>query len=319
MSSAAREHAVGLAIALLAALAAVPNAWTQTVPRPAQRPGAAERNEMLEVDDGTPLTLPDGVRVIRDVPYGADARHRFDVYVPANAKSAPVLFMVHGGAWFLGDKGMKRVVENKVARWVPKGFVFVSTNYRLMPAADPVEQARDVARALVAAQGQAASWGGDPGRFVLMGHSAGAHLVSLLASDPKALAPGATPWLGTVALDSAAFDVEKIMDARHFPFYDRAFGKDRAYWKRASPFHAVTTKGAPLLAVCSTRRSDACPQAADYVAKASSLGSQASVLTQNLTHREINERLGEEPKYTRAVESFLASLHPSLATRLQVP
>jgi hypothetical protein len=71
--------------------------------------------------------------------------------------------------------------------------------------------------------------------------------------------------------------------------------------------------------VCSTRRSDACPQAADYVAKASSLGSQASVLTQNLTHREINERLGEEPKYTRAVESFLASLHPSLATRLQVP
>jgi len=303
-------------VGLLLALIAPAIVGAQPAHRQGQRPGAAERNEMLDDDDGSPLTLPEGVRVIKDVSYGDDPRQRFDVYVPKDAKNAPVVFMVHGGAWFVGDKGMKRVVENKVARWAPRGFVFVSTNYRLMPSADPLEQARDVARSLVAAQAQAASWGADPARFVLMGHSAGAHLVALLASSPRSLAPKAKPWLGTVALDSAALDVEKVMDARHFPFYDRAFGKDREFWKRASPFHVVTEKTAPILAVCSTRRSDACPQAADFVAKASSLGTSASVLTQNLSHREINERLGEEPRFTRAVESFLAGLDPSIASRL---
>jgi len=256
-----------------------------------------------------PMTVPVGARVVRDVPYGSDPRQRFDVYIPANAKHAPVLFMVHGGAWFLGDKAERNVVANKVARWLPRGFIVVSTNYRMLPETAPIEQARDVARALAAAQDRAASWGGDRSRFILMGHSAGAHLVALLASSPS-LSAGivATPWLGTVALDSAALDVTKIMQARHPRFYDRAFGRDPEYWRTASPFYALTAPGRPILLVCSNRRSDSCPQASRFATKASSLGMKAEVLQEDLSHMEINERLGEKPDYTRAVEAFFASL-----------
>jgi arylformamidase len=261
------------------------------------------------------MTLPAGAKVVRDVPYGSDRRQRFDVYIPANAKSAPVLFMVHGGAWFLGDKAERNVVANKVARWLPRGFIVVSTNYRMLPGAAPIEQARDVARALAAAQDRAASWGGDRTRFILMGHSAGAHLVALLAAAPS-ISAGivSTPWLGTVALDSVALDVTKIMEARHARFYDRAFGRDPEYWKAASPFHALTSPGRPILLVCSTRRSDSCPQASGFAAKAASLGMKAEVLKEDLSHMQVNERLGEKPGYTQAVEAFFASLGVKVGT-----
>jgi acetyl esterase/lipase len=249
------------------------------------------------------------MRFVRDVAYGADARQRFDVYGPEGAHGAPVIFMVHGGGWAIGDKANRAVVRNKTARWVPRGFVFVSANYRMLPEADPLEQARDVARALAAAQAQAASWGGDPARFILMGHSAGAHLVALIASAPKiALDLGARPWLGTVELDSAALDVERIMRGRHLRLYDRAFGTDPAYWEKASPLARLAAPGAPFLAVCSTRRADSCPAARDYAAKAQALGTRASVLEEDLSHGEINEQLGEDSDYTRAVEAFLDAL-----------
>jgi len=57
-----------------------------------------------------------------------------------------------------------------------------------------------------------------------MGHSAGAHLVALLTAHPAfTQAEGALPWLGTVSLDSAAFDVVAVMSGRHLALYDRAF------------------------------------------------------------------------------------------------
>jgi arylformamidase len=73
-----------------------------------------------------------------------------------------------------------------------------------------------------------------------MGHSAGAHLVDLLAADPKiAFHEGAKPWLGTVSLDTATLDMEETMRGRHYGFYDAAFGKDPAYWAETSPIHRL--------------------------------------------------------------------------------
>jgi len=286
-------------------------------------------------DDGvssssTPASLPAGIRVVHDVAYGSDPQQRFDVYSNAQSsdkgqgqgqgQGAPVIFMVHGGAWRLGSKSEKAVIENKVARWVPKGFIFISTNYRLLPQADPVEQARDVARALAAAQDKAASWGGDRNKFILMGHSAGAHLVSLLATTPALSANVATtPWLGTIALDSAAFNVVEIMEGRHLRFYDNAFGRNVEFWKAAPPFFALTKAAPPILAVCSTRRDDSCPQAHHFSTKASTLGVTATVLEKDFSHREINLRLGEEPRYTAEVESFMSRLDKGVARLLAAP
>lgn len=260
---------------------------------------------------------------LRDVAYGDDPRQRFDVYPPSGPPSAalaPVIFMVHGGAWVVGDKAARGVVQGKLARWMPRGLALVSVNYRMLPQADPLEQARDVARALAAAQRQAAGWGADGSKFILMGHSAGAHLVALLAASPTLAAQAGTqPWLATVALDSAALDVPQIMQGRHMRLYDRAFGADRSFWTSVSPYHQLARPVAPMLLVCSTLRGDSCPQARHLADRAAALGSRASVLEQPLSHADINQRLGEEPAYTAAVEAFLGMLDPALARLLAAP
>ena len=76
---------------------------------------------------------------------------------------------------------------------------------------------------------------------------------------------------------------------------------------------------APVLAVCSTQREDACRQADRYRDKAAGLGTRASVLPQDLSHSEINARLGMPGAYTRSVEQFMSRLDPVVATRLRHP
>jgi arylformamidase len=244
--------------------------------------------------------------MLRNVAYGADEDQRFDVYAPLGAQGAPVIFLVHGGGWAIGDKAAARVVENKVAYWLPRGFAIVAVNYRMLPKIDPVEQARDVARALAAAQKQAPRWGGDPHKFIPMGHSAGAHLIALLAAAPGLAAEaGAQLWVGAVLLDSGALDVPEIMNGRHFGLYDHAFGSDPAYWQASSPFHQLSRGGPPLLLVCSTRRFISCPQAERFLAKARSFGTRAELLRLDLSHGEINSQLGAAPDYTAAVDARL--------------
>ena len=259
----------------------------------------------------TEAALPPGASVQRDIAYGIDAAQQLDVYRPADAKDAPVIVMVHGGAWITGDKGLASVVKNKVAHWVAKGYVLVSINNRLLPQAGPIEQAEDVARALAFVQGHAASWGADAAKLVLMGHSAGAHLVALVTADLSfAARAGAQPWRGTVALDSAAFDVTKIMKDRHPGFYDQAFGADPGYWREASPLLRLNDKlSAPLLAVCSSQRRNSCPQAEAFAARAAALGGAlVKVLPLDLSHSEINDLLGEPSAYTSDVQAFIESL-----------
>ena len=271
-----------------------------------------------------PAPLPAGVQRIADVPYGPDPAQRMDVYVPAgttagaSVQRAPVIFMVHGGGWRIGDKAMGRVVQEKVNRWVPKGFILISINYRMLPDAPVAVQQRDVQAALLVAQQRAGTWGADPSRFILMGHSAGAHLVALLnARSPQALREGAWPWLGTVALDGAMMNVPARMRVPHLPLYDDAFGADPAYWVAMSPFHQWTVGAPPMQMVCSTQRpDDPCQQFTDMARHVRHLGGRAEVLPQDLDHGEINAQLGLDSDYTRAVEAFMGSLDAEVARRL---
>jgi acetyl esterase/lipase len=262
--------------------------------------------------------VPDGVKILRDVAYGPAKLQAMDVYLPPDAKAAPIILMVHGGAWRFGDKRHPPVFENKVARWVPRGFIFVSVNYPMAPESDPVEQADDVARALAAVQAAAPGWSGDPARVILMGHSAGAHLVSLLNADPaRAAKLGAKPWLGTVSLDSGALDVPAIMNQRHARLYDEAFGDDPALWKASSPIHHLTNASPPWLGVCSSNRRASCGTNEVYAARSKELGARAETLGEPLSHGEINAELGDPGAYTQAVEAFMASLDPTVAALLK--
>lgn len=276
----------------------------------ARRAAAADEGDggFMEAsgNQGSALRLPPDVRVVRDVAYGPDPAQRLDVYLPPHAKAAPVVFMVHGGAWMVGDKAAARVVDNKAAHWLPQGVAFVSINYRMSRSPKVLEQVDDLARALAWVQTQAPTWGLDARRMLVMGHSAGAHLVSLLSSDPAlASAHGVRPWLGTVSLDSAALDVPQLMQRPHHRFYDRVFGNDLAHWAATSPFTRLqAVPAAPMLLVCSIQRHDSCPPAQALAAKANGLGGQVTVLPVDLSHADVNGNLGQAGAYTEAVDGF---------------
>lgn len=255
---------------------------------------------------GAQVAIPAQTRVYRDIAYGNHPKQRMDIYVPGGATNAPVIFMVHGGAWAIGSKSASRVIDNKVAYWLPKGFIFVSVDNRLLPEADPLVQAQDVAKALASAQERVRSLGGDPRRFVLMGHSAGAHLVTLLSADPNmATRVGAKLWRGTIGLDSAAYDVTEIMKSSHPRLYDRAFGSDPAFWRRASPSAQLLPAARPMLLVCSSTRRTSCAQAEGFEARARTVGVRATVLPVAKSHSAINEDLGKPGSYTVAVDRFV--------------
>jgi arylformamidase len=289
---------------------------TGTTPVAAERESGSVAPQVTEA----PVILPVGATLQGDIAYGPDPRQRFDAYLPvATEELAPIIFMVHGGAWRLGDKALANTVDDKVTRWVSRGFVFISVNYRMLPDADPMQQAEDVVRALAYVQQHAGDYNADPSRIILMGHSAGAHLVSLISTHPTlAGSQGVVPWLGTVSLDSAAYDVAYIMVRPHLPLYDEAFGTDPVFWAAVSPYQVLVQPVPPILAVCSSQRTDSQVQAARFAARAQVIGTSVDVLTKDYTHEEINEKLGEPGAYTDEVEAFLRTLDSVVAARLVV-
>ena len=253
--------------------------------------------------------LPPGASVDRDLAYGPDPAQRIDIYRPGEPESPPLVVIVGGGAWALGDKAATATVADKVAHWVPTGRCVASIGYRRLPAADPLEQAGDVARAVAFLQGRLAAAGMRPRDVVLIGHSSGAHVVALLAADVQwAAEQGVEPWLGSVLIDSAALDVVCLMRGPHLPLHDRAFGSSPATWEEASPLHRLSGTPAPMLLVHSARRPFAGEQAQAFAAAVTERGGQAEVLTLDLTHVGLNAGLGTEPDYTARVDAFIDAL-----------
>ncbi len=248
-----------------------------------------------------------GIKSINNISYGTSEKHKMDVfYCDTKEKLKPVIFMVHGGAWMIGDKMAKAVVENKVKHWCPKGYIVISVNYNLLPNTTVINQVNDISLALKFAQDNIIKWGGDNSKFIVMGHSAGGHLVSVLASSPSIIkAFEINPWLATISIDSAALDLVEIMQNKHYPFYDKAFGKDLSYWKSLSPFHLLQTKGYPFLAICSTKRANSYSQSEKFIEKAKSLGMETKIIKINLTHKETNELIGKDKKYTNEIDAFI--------------
>ncbi|MED5619064.1 alpha/beta hydrolase [Ideonella sp. BN130291] len=245
-----------------------------------------------------------------DLAYGIDPAQRLDVYRPVDAKGAPLILYLHGGGWRNGDKAMPQMVNHKAPHWTRQGAVFASANYRLLPQADVLAQAKDAARALAFVQSRATAWGADPQRVVLVGHSAGAHLAALVtAAADIAQRQGVRPWLATVVVDTAALDMQAVMSRPHYRFYDPVFGDDPAFWRQASPAHRLSgPPQAPLLLVCAEGREDSLAAANDFAARARAFGGQATVLPVALDHRELNDALGLPGAYTDAVDRFLRSV-----------
>ena len=242
-----------------------------------------------------------------DVAYGVDKDQTYDVYLPASGgKGAPVMVMVHGGGWRIGDKAHRPVWQGKVAHYLPMGAVFISVNYRMLPDADVGTQALDVAAALAHIQAYGAKSGWDMSRMVVIGHSAGAHLAVLVSVDGRYMqATGVTPWLATISLDSGALDVPQIMTGRHMGLYDDAFGADEAMWPAYSPLHRITQAPMKMLLVCSSRRKYSCDQADAFSKAVAAIGGTAYALPEDMSHGDINDEVGKNAAYTAQLDDYL--------------
>jgi acetyl esterase/lipase len=163
---ASRSFLFPLAVALLVGLC-----WS--APVQADPPSA----ETFKVEQSRSLAYYEG-------PGAHPTRHRLDVFRPKGVTNRPVVFLVPGGAWMVGNKELYSDVGECLAR---QGVVVVLPNYRLWPTARPSEQIKDVARAFAWACKHVKDYGGNPDQIFLCGHSAGGHLVSLLTTDESYL------------------------------------------------------------------------------------------------------------------------------------
>ena len=194
---------------------------------------------------GPPGERPFSVKAVKDVVYyqGQDqhkVKHKLDLYLPDGAKNFPVLFFVHGGAWVHGDKDFLLGFYGRLAKnYARQGIGVVVINYRLSPAVKHPEHIRDVARAFAWTHRNIGRHGGDPDRIVVCGHSAGGHLVSLLATDET--------YLKGCGLTSRAIRaVIPISGVYSIPerFLPNVFG---GAGKKASPLAHVRTGLPPFL------------------------------------------------------------------------
>lgn len=191
-----------------------------------------------------------GLRGEIDVPYGDSAAERLDVFA-ADRAGAPVLVFVHGGWWRALDKADHSFIA---PAFVKAGAMVVVPNYALCPAVGIEEIALQTTRALAWTWRHAASYGGDPSRIVVAGHSAGGHLAAmLLACRWKTVGEDLPPRLVTGALSiSGVFDLEPL---RLAPYLQVDLRLTPASVRRLSPAFFPRPRG-PLYAVVGGDESD---------------------------------------------------------------
>ena len=260
--------------------------------------------------------------VKRDIPYADRAQERqvLDIYSPAGAKNLPVVFWIHGGGWQTGDKSS---VQVKPQAFMDKGFVFVSTNYRLLPTVEMGTIVRDIATSIHWVHEHIASFGGDPERLFVMGHSAGAQLAALVCTDDRYLkAEGLSLAIikGCVPVDGDTYDIPAIIETAEtrrrvhgqpqLKFGHREkFGNDPAKHRDFSAVtHVAKDKGIPpFLILHVADHPDTSAQADRLGRELKDAGVPVKVFgARETTHGKINADLGlpDDPS-TKALFDFV--------------
>jgi arylformamidase len=261
--------------------------------------------------------------VQRDIPYAEPAAERqiLDVYSPQDAHNLPVVFWIHGGGWQAGDK---TEVQLKPKAFTERGFVFVSTNYRLLPNVEMGTIIRDVAKSVHWVHDHIAEHGGDPKRILVMGHSAGAQLAALICTDDRYLKAEGLPLSilkGCVPVDGDTYDVPAIITTAETR--RRVHGQPQAKFGHREKFgndpakhldfsavsHIAQDKGIPpFLILYVSSHPDTSAQAERLAAVLKGAGISAKLHgAKDSTHSKVNEDIGlpEDPG-TQAIFAFTA-------------
>ena len=240
-----------------------------------------------------------------------------------SVKNLPVVFWIHGGGWQGGDRSE---VQIKPQAFADKGFVFVSTGYRLLPNVEMVAIFRDIAKSVHWVHDHIAEFGGDPNRILVMGHSAGAQLAALICIDDRYLK---TEGLflaiikGCVPVDGDTYDVPAIIETaetrrrvHHQPQakfgHREKFGNDSAkHLDYSAVTHVAKGKGIPpFLILHVADHPDTSAQAERLAAVLKEADIPTKVFAAKETnHSKLNENLGlpDDPP-TKAMFEFVSEV-----------
>lgn len=276
------------------------------------------------------LAFPVQAKTIKDLAYGLADAQKLDLYTPeSTAKNMPVMIHVHGGGWSVGTKSQVGV---KPEAFNAQGMIFISIDYPLIPNVTVREQASSVARAVKWVKTHIKDYGGDQSNIMIMGHSAGGHLVALVGTDERYLKEHGLSFEDirmVLPLDAGTLDVpaNMIADAmieaaqpRHLiarrlsTMYTDAFGNDPKNWEIYSPIHYLRMgqQYPPFLILTVASRKDSTRQGKEFAGKLNALGGRAEFYPiADRTHRTINKLFGaSNDESFEHFLSFLSHTHP---------
>lgn len=184
----------------------------------------------------------DDLHVDTGVVFDAGHHLAMDVYAPKGAHDLPVVVFFYGGSWQDGKRQWYRWMGETLAR---HGLVVAIPDYRKYPEVHMDGFMTDATRAVDWVHAHAGEYGGDPGTLFLMGHSAGAQIAALLATDGC--------WLARVGMQpqqlagfigvAGPYDFLPLKD----PAFKDMFGPTPKQREQSQPVHFVDGDEPPML------------------------------------------------------------------------
>lgn len=182
-----------------------------------------------------------GYQVRRDIAYGAEPRQKLDLYIPEKMdRPAPVLLFFYGGSWQSGSKSLYLALGQAFAS---QGIIVAVADYRLYPPVRFPAFVEDGAQAFSFLKAHAGEHGGDPQRLFLAGHSAGAYIAVMLASDPQYLRAAGSDLSqirGVIGI-AGPYDFLPLEDPNLIALFE---GADRP---ETQPIHFIDGRRPPML------------------------------------------------------------------------
>ncbi|MCF6321962.1 MAG: alpha/beta hydrolase [Rhizobiaceae bacterium] len=281
-----------LSLMILTLFVGAPQVYSQT------NAPAAIKSKAQESIISRAVPIGRGLEIDIYAPYVTKARGLF-----RPGKKVPVLLYVHGGGWI---KGTRAKVYNLPAFANNRNWMLVSIEYRPVPRTNIDGQVSDVVRSINWVRKNIRRFGGDPKKIVIMGHSAGSHLVSMVAVKKLG-----GKLQGVIANDVQAYDMVAYGGMRgSLPrVYKAAFGSNPANWIKWSPITYVKhSKGYPPFLIMYSG-SNYQRRKALAIGFGRALRRQSTRVTwfdgKRYSHGSIASRIGTSREVTVAVERFL--------------
>ncbi len=185
------------------------------------------------------------VNIIENISYmpgSMNKKHRLDLFIPKNEMQSLVVIFIHGGFWKNQDRryywcftGLYRNIGLAIAA---RGFPVAVISYRIYPEVKIDGEIADASEAIAWIAENNGKYGIDSSRIVLMGHSSGGHLASLISLDASILKKYHSRIKGCVAL-SPILDLNHMEEKNDKEFNTTTtylvFGTDKNTLKKYSP------------------------------------------------------------------------------------